>query len=419
MTAINENLKFFENPLFLNFFLLAFNLSLFILKFIFSYITNSIALQADAFDSLTDIVMVFAALIGIVYSRKKPNEKFPYGYYKIENIISLIISLFIFFTAYNIITQSITNILNFSSGNSKIIYTSIPVFIFLIFSFIISLFLTLYLKLIGNKINSPIIKSELSEKFFDNFISLSVLVGFIGASFNLYLLDSIIGLFIAVFIIRGGYDVFLSSTKVLLDAIIDFDERTELYNLINSFPKIKEIEVLEIRAYGKYIFIEVTISLNKDISLTQVNTLKNLINTKIRERFPQIFKIIILTQIQEKIIKKVAVPLMDNNGLDSKISDHFGESPFFAIYEIEEGDEQKQFMNYNILANKFIKEEKRKGILISNWLITNKIDKMYLKKELKIGPKLIFEKSLILIETTELIKLNEIIDYEINLSKST
>ncbi|MFX1314590.1 MAG: cation transporter [Promethearchaeota archaeon] len=35
-------------------------------------------------------------VIGIIYSRKKPNEKFPYGYYKIENIISLIISIFIF-----------------------------------------------------------------------------------------------------------------------------------------------------------------------------------------------------------------------------------------------------------------------------------------------------------------------------------
>ncbi len=411
-------MKFYESPIFLNFFLLFVNISLFISKSIFSLLTNSIALQADAFDNLTDIVMVFAALIGIIYSRKKPNEKFPYGYYKIENIISLIISLFIFYTAYNIILYSIRDIRDFISGDLKVINISISIFIFLVISFIITLSSSFYLKIIGKKTKSPIIESEASEKFLDNFISLSVLAGFIGACFNVFLLDSIIGLFIALFIIKGGFDIFLNSSKTLLDAVIDFDKRTELNKLIESFPKIKKIESLEIRSYGKYIFLEVIVSLNKDLSLAKVQTLKNLIITKTKERFPQIFKVIILTQTQEKPITKVAVPLLDNNGLNSRISDHFGEALFFALFEIEENEKESQLLNYNIITNKFIKEEKRKGILISDWLISFKIDKIYLKKDLKVGPQLIFEKSLILMEMTKLDKLNDIINHELKLSNS-
>jgi len=411
-------MKFYESPIFLNFFLLFINISLFISKSVFSLLTNSIALQADAFDNLTDIVMVFAALIGIIYSRKKPNEKFPYGYYKIENIISLIISLFIFYTAYNIILHSIGDIRDYISGDLKVINISISIFIFLVISFIITLSTSFYLKIIGKKTKSPIIESEASEKFLDNFISLSVLAGFIGACFNVFLLDSIIGLFITLFIIKGGFDIFLNSSKTLLDAVIDFDKRTELNKLIESFPKIKKIESLEIRSYGKYIFLEVIVSLNKDLPLAQVQTLKNLIITKIKERFPQIFKVIILTQTQEKPITKVAVPLLDNNGLNSSISDHFGESLFFALFEIEENEKESHLLNYNIITNKFIKEEKRKGILISDWLISFKIDKIYLKKDLKVGPQLIFEKSLILIEMTKLEKLNDIINHELKLSNS-
>ena len=411
-------MKFYESPIFLNFFLLIVNLSLFISKLIFSFLTNSIALQADAFDNLTDIVMIFAALIGIIYSRKKPNENFPYGYYKIENIISLIISLFIFYTAYNIILHSIGGIVDFISDDSKVINTSSSIFTFLIISFIITVCSTLYLKVIGKKTKSPLIESEASEKFFDNFISLSVLAGFIGAYFNIYLLDSIIGLFITLFIVKGGYDIFVNSSKTLLDAVIDFDKRTELNKLIESFPKIKKIDSLEIRSYGKYIFLEVIVSLNKDLSLTQVQTLKNLIITKTKERFPQIFKIIMLTQTQEKPITKVAVPLLDNNGLNSKISDHFGEARFFVLFEIEKSEKGSQLLNYNIIYNKFVEEEKRKGILISDWLILFKIDKIYLKKELKVGPKLIFEKSLILMEITNLENLNEIINHELKLSNS-
>ena len=411
-------MKFYESPIFLNFFLLLVNLSLFASKLIFSFLTNSIALQADAYDNLTDIVMVFAALIGIIYSRKKPNEKFPYGYYKIENVISLIISLFIFYTAYNIILHSFGGIVDFISDNSKVINTSPSIFTFLIISFIITLCSTLYLKVIGKKTKSPLIESEASEKFFDNFISLSVLAGFIGAYFNIYLLDSIIGLFITLFIVKGGYDIFVNSSKTLLDAVIDFDKRTELYNLIETFPKIKRIDKLEIRSYGKYVFLEVDVNLSKDLTLSQIQTLKSIINTKIKESYPQIFKVLILTQTEESPITKVAVPLIDNNGLDSLISDHFGEALHFALFEIEESDLGKQLLNYNIVANKFIKEEKRKGILISNWLSSYKIDKIFLKKDLKIGPKLIFEKGLISIEITELNNLNEIINYELKLSKS-
>ncbi len=418
MMDSSENLKYYQRPIFLNFLLLTINASLFVFKLIFSIITNSIALQADAFDNLTDIVMVLAALIGIAYSRKKPNEKFPYGYYKIENIVSLIISLFIFFTAYSILSQSIRDILDFISGSSKIINVSNSVFIFLVISFLISLLLTLYLKKIGNKTNSPIIESQASEKLYDNFISLSVLVGFIGISFNLYLLDSIIGLFIVFFIAKGGYDIFLTSTKTLLDAVIDFEKRTEVNKLIESFPKIKKIESLEIRSYGRYIFLEVIIDLNKNLSLAQIQSLKSHIITKIKEEFPQIFKIIILTQTQEKPITKIAVPLRDNNGLNSKISDHFGESFFFGLFEIEEIENNKTLLNYKIIANKFINEEKRKGILISDWLTSKKIDKIYSKEDLKIGPKLIFEKALILMETIQLDDLKEIINFELTLIDS-
>ena len=202
MTKIDKTLKFYEKPVFLNLILLILNITLFIFKLIFSILTNSLALQADAFDNLTDIVLTITAFIGIIFAKKKPNEKFPYGYYKIENIISLIISLFIFFTAYNIIIQSILGIINFINGNPRIIYFSIYIFIFLIISLLITSILTLYLRVIGKRTGSPIIESEAHEKTFDIFISLSVIIGFVGALLKFYILDSIIGLIIAI--IRSG-----------------------------------------------------------------------------------------------------------------------------------------------------------------------------------------------------------------------
>ncbi|MFX1338381.1 MAG: cation diffusion facilitator family transporter [Promethearchaeota archaeon] len=408
MNEIRDHLNFYERPFFINIVLLLVNTVFFILKLIFGILTNSIALQADAFDNLTDIIMNITALIGILFTNKKPNERFPYGYYKMENIISLLFSLLIFFTAYTIITQSIVALMNYFRGNPKMIYPTPLVLIFLIISLLSTIVIMLYLKLIEKKTKSPIIKSEANEKLFDIFISLSVFIGFIGALFNFYILDSIIGLFIAIFIIKGGYDIFLSSTKTLLDAVIDFENRTELITLIENTPEIKKIDNMGIRSYGRYIFLELEISLSKEFPLSQINLFKNKLSHKIMNNFPSIFKIIIIIKSQEKDIIKIAIPLNNNQDLNSTISEHFGESPFFGFIEFDKG----KFSKLEVLPNQYAQEEKRKGILISEWLIFHKIDKLILKNSLKKGPSLIFNNNLIEVSLTELDNINEIIDYE-------
>jgi len=412
MTSKDISEKFYGKPLFVNLLLLGINLFLFLFKLVVSSLSGSLALQADAFDNLTDIIMVFAAIVGIYYAKKKPNKKFPYGYYKIENIISLIISMVIFFTAYNIIVTSFSQISETIAGAPKQIIVTPTIFLFLIISLLISFLSTIYLKVVGKQTKSPIIQSQATEKLYDNLISSSVIIGFISALFGVNLVDSIISLVIALLIIKGGYDIFLTSTKTLLDAVIDFDKRNELYKIIDRFPNVKEIENIEIRSYGRYIFLEVVIELNKELHLHQVELLKDSISVKIKAEFPEIFKIIIISQAQPKEIIKIAVPINEDNGLNSKISGHFGESPFFSIMELQEKYNQFKLINHFIVPNKFKDEEKRKGILISEWFLEEKIDKLYLKSELKKGPKLILESSLVQMIITKFESLQEIIEQE-------
>ena len=408
----NISNKFYGKPIFVNLLLLVLNLLLFIFKLIVSSLSGSLALQADAFDNLTDVIMVFAAVVGIFYSKRKPNKKFPYGYYKIENIISLIISMVIFFTAYNIITTSFSEIFEQIAGFPKQIIITPIIFLFLIISLLVSFLSTLYLKIIGKQTNSPIIQSQATEKLYDNLISSSVIIGFVGALFGVNYLDSLISLVIALLIIKGGYDIFLTSTKTLLDAVIDFDKRNELHNIIKNFSNVKEIENLEIRSYGRYIFLEIVIDLNKELHLHQVESLKKAISAKIKIEFPQIFKIIIISQAQPKEIIKIATPLTNDDGLNSNISEHFGESPFFSILEMQEENKRFKLINYYITQNKFINEEKRKGILISEWLLKEKVDKLYLKNELKKGPKLLLENGLVQMIVGKFESLKEIVEQE-------
>lgn len=408
MSNNTNELKFYEQPHFINFLLLFTGITLLIFKLIFGILTNSLSLQADAYDNMTDIIMYVTAITGIIFTRKKPNEKFPYGYYKLENIISLIISIFIFITAYNLFLQSISDFINYFSGNPRIISFSSHVFIFLIVSLITSLVLTIYLKKIFKSNLSPIIESEAKEKMSDILISSSVLIGFIGFSLGFYLLDSIIGIFIIIFIVKAGYEIFISSVKILLDAVFDFEKKTAIIKLIESTPKVKKIENIEIRSYGRYIFLELELSLDKSFPLYQIDALKNMLNFDIKKAFPMIFKIIIIINSHEKVITKVAVPLENNKDIESTISEHFGDCPYFGFLEFEGG----LLLQSKIIPNEFAQEEKRKGILVSEWLISEKIDKIYLKNALNKGPSIILEQNFIVIVLIDLDNLREIIDQE-------
>ena len=131
--------KLYSKPEFVNVILFITFITLFFFKLIFSMISNSIALRADAFDNLNDIVMYATAIIGFLIVRKKPNKQYPYGYYKIENIISLIFSFVIFYTAYNIFMQSLSNIIAFIQGKPTVLEITFELFVFLFISILITI----------------------------------------------------------------------------------------------------------------------------------------------------------------------------------------------------------------------------------------------------------------------------------------
>ncbi|HBG19360.1 MAG TPA: hypothetical protein DDY32_08820 [Desulfobulbaceae bacterium] len=66
--------------------------------------SGSIAVRADALHSLTDVLSSVIILIGIKIS-KRSSRAFPYGLYKVENLVDLGTSLLIVFVGYEILKE--------------------------------------------------------------------------------------------------------------------------------------------------------------------------------------------------------------------------------------------------------------------------------------------------------------------------
>jgi len=84
-------------------------------KAIIGLSSGSMALISDAIHSGADLLTIFTSWLGLKIAQRKPDKNFPYGYYKAENLGTLIISFFIFLAAGKMFVEGYARLFSFSS----------------------------------------------------------------------------------------------------------------------------------------------------------------------------------------------------------------------------------------------------------------------------------------------------------------
>lgn len=153
------------------------NLILTIVKVPLAILTGSLAITASAIDSGTDAVASLVIYGGVRLSTRK-TRSFPLGLYKLENVASVTISLFIFIAGYEIVKQI------FSSSDSLPQIT--PISIFLLMGSSLSIFgFGQYALHVGKKTRSPVLIAEGRHRQVDVLSSIVVLVSVLFSYFDL------------------------------------------------------------------------------------------------------------------------------------------------------------------------------------------------------------------------------------------
>ena len=78
------------------------NLISFAMKIIAGIISGSVAMQADAFNNLSDAASSIISLLGFKLSGKKPDADHPYGHGRMEYIAGLAVSFLILMMAFEL-----------------------------------------------------------------------------------------------------------------------------------------------------------------------------------------------------------------------------------------------------------------------------------------------------------------------------
>lgn len=89
---------------------LSINLFFFFVELIYGFISNSLGLITDSFHMLFDCTALFISLCASYIAKMKADNKFTYGYEKVEVLSGFFNGIFLVFIGFNVFTESIERI---------------------------------------------------------------------------------------------------------------------------------------------------------------------------------------------------------------------------------------------------------------------------------------------------------------------
>lgn len=355
---------------------IAVNIGLTLLNLAIAIPSGSLAVAAEMAHNLVDLVASVAVLLGLKISQRQ-SKTFPYGLYKVENVVAVGVAVLIFFTGFEIVREAI-----FTRQQPGTISPWMLVGVAI--SALLPLAFSHFELRAGQAANSPSLIADAQEYRVHVFSSGVVMVSLIGQILGLQL-DRLAALLVVFFIARTGWELLKDGMRVLLDASLDAETLAQVRRIIENDPATVQIKTLTGRNSGRYRFLEAEVRLRLN-DLNKAHSASQRIEQAILAEVPHVERVLIHYESAALTHSRLALPLADPDG---RLSEHFGEAPFFAIVlaRLSNGMVEKK----EVIANPHRDLSKAKGIRVAEWLVAQKVDRVVIKESLQgKGPEYVF-----------------------------
>lgn len=214
-------------------------------KYAAGIISGSISITADAINNLSDAGSSIVSFFGVKISAKPPDKDHPYGHGRVEYISAFIVSFFVLFMGVELFKESVGKIIN--PEPVKFSFLSLAI---LIISILCKLWLGLFNKNIGKKINSAPMIAVMKDSFSDCLATGVAAISIIVSAFSDINIDGYLGIIVAIFILVAGFDILKETLGDILGRPPESEFADEITEKILSYPHVCGVHDLIIHDYG-------------------------------------------------------------------------------------------------------------------------------------------------------------------------
>lgn len=221
------------------------NLLLFLVKLSIGLAIASISVMADAFNNLSDAASSIIGLVGAKLAERPADKEHPFGHGRVEYISAFIIAFLILQVGFSCFKSAVTKILHPEAILFKWVLIGI-----LSLSVLVKLWLSIFNKKLGNKINSSVLKATAADAMGDVVITSATIASLLISKYTGLLIDGYMGIIVSIFVLLAGYNIAKETLEPLLGTSVEKEVYDSITCKIESYEGIIGSHDLIVHNYG-------------------------------------------------------------------------------------------------------------------------------------------------------------------------
>ena len=224
------------------------NLILFTAKFVVGSVFGAISIVGDAVNNLSDAGTQIISLISFRIAAKPADREHPFGHARIEYVTSMIVSFLVMLVGFELLKSSFSQIFSPERPDSSPI-----AIIVLIGSMLCKLWLGLFNRTIGKRIDSSVMRATAADSLSDVFATGAGLVAtvlpmiFTNMNWNP---DAYMGVIVAVLIIVAGFRILNESKNAILGEAPSEEIVKQITDVVDKYEGALGIHDMVVHNYG-------------------------------------------------------------------------------------------------------------------------------------------------------------------------
>lgn len=259
------------------------NSFLVVIKLIAGIMMGSVSIISEAIHSLIDLLAAVIANYSVRESSKPPDNGHPYGHGKYENYAGVIEAILILIAAGLIVYESFKRLFD----GKEVEMLTIGIFIMAL-SAVINYGVSRKLYNVGREEDSMALVADGLHLRTDVMTSVGVFIGLVLMQLTGWqILDPIVGLLVAVMIVKAAYDLTKEASQGLVDAQLPEQDLKVIEDILAKYNgRSLSYRSLRTRKAGPERFIDLTLELDGDLSLNHVHEVCDMLEIEIKNRLP-------------------------------------------------------------------------------------------------------------------------------------
>ncbi|WP_373070216.1 cation diffusion facilitator family transporter [Sulfurimonas sp.] len=253
-----------------------------VMKMTVGILSGSVAVLASAIDSFLDLIVSLFNFFALNTAEDAPDEDFNFGKGKMEPLAAVIEGTVISLSALFILYEALQKVIN----PQDMLYMNESIMV-MVASIVITTVLVMFLNHVAKKTKNLVIKADALHYKTDIFSNAAVLVALgLVALTDIQLIDAVIGLGIAVYMIYSSIPIIKEGLLMLLDASLPEEDVKKIQKAIIKHEDINDYHFLQTRESGSHVFISVHAVFDMNISLYDAHTVADKIEAEWKQLFP-------------------------------------------------------------------------------------------------------------------------------------